>query len=624
MPMKDGDYVPKLWSYDTTGEAVVLSQKELKSLRDELNKEYLRRWSGYMSCYYIMGGEKIYAENGFWENKNFMDVQSSQWESKDKWDEHVTKPEGAWDVGAFTDADGKHRARDVIGAPEGEEWNWPLPDPKPILDKNTPLDYRHSHTGSEVPYYYNADGNIRNDYWGTLARKDYRGCPIYYGGMDRYVDGVVTYDLLADKAPVVESGYKGPTSGMTFPLGATEWKDKNGNDPNTRYNPFGFKDVTKDRSFKHLIDGLANIVDIDKYYGHGVRHDDPINPYNPVRYGDDQVPHNSERTEHFYRQTGNVDIHTAGSQSRLTRNNSIASWLPILRKERRNDWYVRACNYQHWIWYFQDIEYVSNWTYSSPIDFEYVIAIPGGKNRPYVKTYPNISYESSTSDGKLRTNYNPSYYGHKGSYTSCLTACTGFCSQSCFHVCDEQCVYLCDDKCGYSCMDGGQVACGSVCIANCRDNCGGNLQEGGNGGNTCQSSCTGAARQLPDSCDGQCSGGCDGFMKDRQACGNNCVGYCSDSCTTICVGGCKITCSTDACNRSCTYGCTGSAAAAPSTSGGSSSSGDGPKSPQTGDPGYNKGGAGKDKPNKGEGSGGSGNKTGNMGTPHPWASEGAI
>lgn len=501
MPFKDNDYVPRLWSYDTTGEAVVLSQRELKSLRDELNKEYLRRWSGYM--------------NGVHSSSQYMDYTSPSTE--------------------FTDSDGHHIHR-------LPDWNSALPTPN-----------RYT---SNDPQYSLADGNVQNSYWGARARKDFRGCPIWYGPMDRYVDGKVNYNPASNSAPTVTSDYKGPTAGMTLPLGTSVWKDENGNDPNKSYNPFGFKDVTKDRSFKHLIDGLANIVDIDKYFGHGIESGDPIVPYNPVNYGKEQDPHNAERTEHLYRNTGNVTLETPGSEERLTRASSIASWIPILKSEQRNEFYLRACNYQHHIWYFRDVSYNTAWSYSASGTLQASMPSDGSWSVPGQTGGTSLSYNPTAyANRKDRVNYNPSYYGHREAYTSCLTACTGFCSQTCFHVCDEQCVYLCDDKCGYSCMDGGHIACGSVCIANCRDNCGGPTQEGGGGANSCQSSCSTGAKSLPNSCSGQCSGNCSGFAKDAQACGNNCVGYCSDSCETICTQSCKFNCSSSQCMISCAASC---------------------------------------------------------------------
>lgn len=497
MPFKDNDYIPKLWDYDSTKEAVVLSQKEIKALRDELNKEYLRRWSGYVNH-----------ENS---DKLYMDYTTRSTQ--------------------FTDSDGKHIHR-------LPDWNGKLPEPT-------------SETSND-PQYQMADGNVSNSYWDKYTSKDFRGCPIWYSPLDRYIDGVVTYNRESNQPPTVTSNYLGPEAGKTFPLGTSEWRNSE------KYKPHGVDDVTKDRSFKHLIDGLVNIIDLDKYYGTGIHNGDPVIPYNKVNYGDNQEPKNSERVSHAYRQMGLVtNTNTPGNPASTDRPGSIKDWIGILGKEQRNDYYIRACNYHHWIWYFTDFTYNTKWRYSC-----------SGRLRATMPSYASYDYPEIIDDsaspeydpvqyrnGKLRNNYNPAYYGHRESYTSCQIACTGYCSQSCFHVCDEQCVYLCDDKCGYTCMNGAYDACGTVCITNCRDCCGGDVQqEGGSGGNACQFSCSGGTNYTAGNCSLQCASSCSGFVKDEQAC-SDCVGYCSNDCTTICMGDCKFNCSSNTCMISCQDAC---------------------------------------------------------------------
>lgn len=491
MPFKDQDYVPVLWDYDKTHEAVVLSQQELKELRDQLNEEYLRRWSGYI--------------RGVHRNEPYMDYTSGS--------------------DQFTDSDGKHIQR-------LPSWDGSLPTPT----KST----------SHQSQYRMADGNVSGSYWSRYAYRDFRGCPAYYGPLDRYIDGTVSYSPSSNSAPRVSSDYQGPDGGQTFPLGTSEWRNAE------QYQPHGVSDVTKDRSFKHLIDGLANIVDIDKYYGTGIQHGDPVNPYNEVNYGDGQSPNYSERISHSYRQLGFVGNSTPGHPT--NHSGSVADWIPILQSEQRNEYYIRACNYQHWIWYFEDETYFSKYSYSCSGSLTAEMPVAKSFNPPKVISGSATLTYSQTGERstKVRQNYNPGYYGHRESYTSCQVACTGFCSQSCFHVCDEQCVYLCDDKCGYSCMDGTYAACGSVCIANCQDLCGGDSQqEGGRGGSPCQVSCmdsTGATAGC-----GGCTSNCTGFVKDEQAC-SDCVGYCSNGCDTICKGTCKFNC-TDPCKISCSSQC---------------------------------------------------------------------
>lgn len=489
MAFKDDDYVPKLWSYDTTGKATVLSRGELKKLRDELNEEYLRRWSGYNS-----DSSKASHKNDIYSDYNGKSTQ-------------------------FTDADGKHIHR-------LPSWNGELPEPT----KNTSKDSR----------YTMADGNIDATYWkNSGAHKDYRGCPVYYSPLDRYIDGSIFYDVKKDIAPKVTSDYTGPEQGKTFPLGTSEWRNSE------QYRPHGVTDVTKDRSFKHLIDGLCNIVDIDKYFGVGIMEGDPVNQYNKVNYGEGQDPKNSERVGHVLRQTGFVDDSTVGS---------ITGWINQLKTEQRNEYYIRACNYQHWIWYFADVTYTSGWT-ENPGSGSANRPTPHSYRRPAASTVTPPTYSKKTSTTKVRKNYNPSYYGHRESYTSCQIACTGFCSQTCYHVCDEQCVYLCDDKCGYSCMSYGQNAsCGSSCISNCLEFCGGRMQNGSFGGNECSSACkTKTGNTI--SC-AECKGSCQRYTMDGQAC-SDCHGFCSNGCDTICVKDCAWTCGSDPCNISCRTSTTG-------------------------------------------------------------------
>ena len=495
MPHKDGDYVPRLWAYDNTRQAVVLTQKELKALRDQLNDEYLRRWSGYVK--------------GVNTNPQYMDYTQPSTE--------------------FTDSDGKHIHR-------LPSWNGVLPTPTVET--------------SDDPQYRLADGNVSNSYWGARAVKDFRGAPVWYSPMDRYIDGTITYYPASNNPPTVASGYQGPEAGKTFPLGTSEWRN------NHLYQPNGFTDVTKDRSFKHLIDGLCNIVDIDKYFGTGIQSGDPIVPDNPVNYGADQQPYNSERTHHAWRQTGLVtNTNTPGNPATTDRSGSIKDWIAILRQEQRNQYYVRACNYNHWIWYFTDFTYDTKWFYSTTGSLSCPIPVANSFRPVTPKKDLSLIYESGNPrPGKLRNNYNPAYYGHRESYTSCLTACTGFCSQTCYHVCDEQCVYLCDDKCGYSCMNEAYDACGTVCIANCRDFCGGQMQEGFDGGNTCQASCNSADGAPATQCGGECSDNCEGFVYDEQAC-SDCVGYCSQGCDTLCIDTqCMHSC-VDQCRISCSTQC---------------------------------------------------------------------
>lgn len=495
MPFKDDDYVPRLWSYDNTQEAVVLSQKELKELRDQLNQEYLRRWSAYLTRDHL--------------NEPYMDYTSGSDE--------------------FTDSDGKHIHR-------LPSWDGPLPNPTP----STSNDSR----------YRMADGNVDGGYWGARADKDFRGAPVYYSPLDRYVDGDIHYNRGSNQPPTVSSDYKGPDGGQTFALGTSEWRN------NDQYQPHGVSDVTKDRSLKHLIDGLANIVDIDKYFGHGIHEGDPVNPYNKVEYGKNQDPYNSERVSHSYRQLGFVGNSTPGNPSSTNTAGTVKDWIAILRREQRNEYYIRACNYQHWIWYFTEFTYNTTWEYSCSGSLIADEPVANSYNEPQIKddsASPQYS-EGGFRTGKLRNNYNPSYYGHRESYTSCLGACTGFCSQTCFHVCDEQCVYMCDDACGYTCMNESKAACGSTCIANCLELCGGDVQqEGGSGGSPCQNSCTGGSGPIPGECSG-CDASCEGYVKDEQAC-SDCVGYCSNSCDTLCIDSCKYTCQEDTCNISCQSAC---------------------------------------------------------------------
>lgn len=498
MPFKDNDYVPKLWDYDITHQAVVLSQKEIKALRDKLNEEYLRRWSGYI--------------NHESSDKLYMDYTSRSTQ--------------------FTDSDGKHIHR-------LPSWNGRLAEPT----KST----------SDDPQYRMADGNISNSYWDRNTSKDFRGCPVWYSPLDRYVDGNVNYNRTSNQAPTVTSKYKGPDAGKTFPLGTSEWRNAE------KYTPHGVNDVTKDRSFKHLIDGLVNMVDLDKYYGTGIHNGDPVVPYNRVNYGNNQDPKNSERVSHAFRQMGLVtNTNTPGNPATTAKSGTIKDWIDILKKEQRNEYYIRACNYHHWIWYFTDFRYNTEWDYSCKGKLTATMPQENSYKYPTIKddsARPEYD-ESHFKTGKLRNNYNPAYYGHRESYTSCQIACTGYCSQTCFHVCDEQCVYLCDDKCGYTCMNGAYDACGTVCIANCRDCCGGDiLQEGGGGGgNPCQFSCNTGSNYTAGNCSLQCASSCEGFVKDEQAC-SDCVGYCSNDCTTICMGGCKFNCSTNTCMISCQDAC---------------------------------------------------------------------
>jgi hypothetical protein len=494
LPFKDGDYVPREWNFDTTKSAFVLKQQDLRRLRDELNKDYLRRWSGYCKGVHL--------------STNYMDYTSGG--------------------GNFTDSRGKHIQR---------------------LEPYTP----NENTGDDGSFKY-ADGNVKESYWKTQTNtpKDFRGCPAWYGPMDRYVDNVqgIVYSL-ANKnvAPYVNSNYSGPDVGESFPIGTSDWYKT------SQYHPHGDPHTHKDRSIKHLIDGLCNIVDIDKYYGTGIQQGDPVVPYNKVNYryverGVLQNPYDSERINHSWRQTGVVNDSRPGT---------IKDWIAIITRERRNTYYVRACNYKHWIWWMDTFRYYSGWDADIGGNVNVEEAQDGSFEVPSANANPSVSYDpTGNAIGDLRVNHNPSYYGHREAYTSCLQACTGFCSQSCFHVCDEQCVYMCDDVCGYTCMDvtGRPAACGNTCISNCRENCGGYMQEGGSGGDNCQNSCSGgrgSSRYVPGDCGG-CDADCGGYVKDEQAC-SDCVGYCSNSCEDLCIDSCRCTCQGGGCTISCSEEC---------------------------------------------------------------------
>ncbi len=439
LPFKDADYVPREWNFDNTKAAVTLSRKQIKDLRDELNKEYLRRWSGYIK--------------GVSDKAGYMDYTSAS--QKYTRNDSGSDTHGG-DSGFLSNSQHNH-GKHLDRLPS---WNGSLPS----VTDNT----------YESTNYHMADGNVAASYWDSNTDRDFRGCPAWYGPMDRYIDGTITYTKSTNTAPTVASGYLGPDQGQTFRVGTSRWQNANSYNPHNINDGPTTSDSNKDRIFKHLIDGLCNIVDIDKYYGTGIQTGDPVVPSNPVNYIQGQDPQNSERINHSYRQMGIVGD---------SRSGTIKDWLEILKVERRNDYYVRACNYYHWIWYYDHFTYMSNWEASLGIHVNGDEAEPASFEEPNASVSGSDTYRNTDQKkAHTRKNYNPAYYGHRESYTSCLQACTGFCSQTCYHVCDEQCVYMCDDKCGYSCMGG--TNCGSVCIASCRDFCGGRMQEGNNGGQT--------------------------------------------------------------------------------------------------------------------------------------------
>jgi hypothetical protein len=391
--------------------------------------------------------------------------------------------------------------------------------------------------------------------------RDNRGTIWWFNGLDRFV-----------------KEWNGPPANETWKLGVYS-----ADNPKMLF-PTDNRGNPAVGTFKEFIDGLSNIIDIDKYYGMGWR-----------RYDSQERPWGS-LISHSYRQL-----------------ETITDWIPILALEQptsqhnnpgdMNETSLRRCLdlNDHTLWYItHDFSYRKDYTHSGENMGTYNDNTPSQSFTTSAEQAIGNYTTSNVTTEEQRNEQNPTYMMHMGKYSSCLTACTGICTITCFHVCHEQCVYVCDDSCGYSCQSPGlnpgsfSEGCGTACIADCQDKCGGtqagkgnrlNIQTAGRGNDTCMNVCSGYdPKGAPNSgpsttgCN-NCSANCDIYVQHQHACVNtqcthscqaNCDKYCKQKCTeqcgvdrnndrgggsSICRYQCQSTCSPTGTNPTCANDC---------------------------------------------------------------------